>query len=132
MAGDDSTYHAFQPAGMLAPCSGCDRGFPLAAATPNCRRPHLPLMHTTTPHPPTTAGAELANVVNEASLLAARVGQDNITLLELAEGVRRTRFGVNGGSPGRGGAGDALAKRLGSWLMELSSPSNGKAKALSV
>ncbi len=37
------------------------------------------------------SGAELANVVNEASLLAARKDQEYITVLDLLEGVRRTK-----------------------------------------
>jgi hypothetical protein len=37
------------------------------------------------------SGAELANVVNEASLLAARKAQDFVTFRELLEGVQRTR-----------------------------------------
>ena len=37
------------------------------------------------------SGAELANVINEAALLAARGDQDLITLRELLEGLRRTK-----------------------------------------
>ena len=37
------------------------------------------------------SGAELANVVNEAALLAGRAGKDAIELGELAEGVQRTK-----------------------------------------
>jgi hypothetical protein len=65
-------------------------------------------------------------VVNEASLLAARGGQEQITLLELAEGVRRTRYGVNGrGDP----AGDALRKRVGQWLYGLAAGDDKRMKA---
>jgi len=37
------------------------------------------------------SGAELANVVNESALLAARKDQDNVTLRDCLEGVRRTK-----------------------------------------
>ncbi len=68
--------------------------------------------HTHT-HTHLTAGAELANVVNEASLLAARREAEEITLLDLAEGVQRTRFGVNGRTPG----GPAPLQKLGEWVL---------------
>eukprot|EP00983_Pelagomonas_calceolata_P049892 1141700-Pelagomonas_calceolata.AAC.2 len=44
-------------------------------------------------HLPGFSGAELANVVNESALLAARKDQDNVTLRECLEGVRRTKTG---------------------------------------
>ncbi len=37
------------------------------------------------------SGAELANVVNEAALLAGRAGKDAIELGELMDGVQRTK-----------------------------------------
>ena len=37
------------------------------------------------------SGAELANVANEAALLAARKDQDVVTLRDCLEGVRRTK-----------------------------------------
>ncbi len=37
------------------------------------------------------SGAELANVCNEACLLAARRGLDDVDLASLLEGVQRTR-----------------------------------------
>jgi len=40
------------------------------------------------------SGAELANVVNEAALLAARREADFVTLRDLINGVSRTRYGV--------------------------------------
>lgn len=42
-----------------------------------------------------TSGAELANVVNEASLLAARNGRETIRLDDLLHGLHRTRFGIS-------------------------------------
>ena len=63
------------------------------------------------------SGAELANVVNEAALLAGRQGQQVVTLADLVEGVQRTRYGVNGGrsllAPGLG-----LQRRLTGWLVK--------------
>ena len=37
------------------------------------------------------SGAELANVVNEAALLAGRQGKDAVDLAELIDGVQRTK-----------------------------------------
>lgn len=37
------------------------------------------------------SGAELANVVNEAALLAGRQGKESVELAELLEGVQRTK-----------------------------------------
>lgn len=48
------------------------------------------------------SGAELANVVNEATLLAARDSRDEVGLRDLLAGAQRTRFGVNGRSGGWG------------------------------
>jgi SpoVK/Ycf46/Vps4 family AAA+-type ATPase len=66
-------------------------------------------------------GAELANVVNEASLLTARAGKTEVAMLELLEGVRRQRFGVNGGGSGDAGPLPDFRKKLGSWLLEAAS-----------
>lgn len=38
------------------------------------------------------SGAELANVVNEGTLLAARKESDVVTLTELLEGMQRTKY----------------------------------------
>ncbi|KAL0045972.1 hypothetical protein WJX82_010072 [Trebouxia sp. C0006] len=73
------------------------------------------------------SGAELANVVNEAALLAGRQGQDHITLAELVEAVQRTKYGVNGGRsmlvPTQG-----LQRRLTDWIIKRLS-SNKQVKA---
>ncbi len=73
------------------------------------------------------SGAELANVVNEAALLAGRQGQDYITLAELVEAVQRTKYGVNGGRsmlvPTQG-----LQRRLTDWIIKRLS-SNKQVKA---
>eukprot|EP01024_Parvocaulis_polyphysoides_P028365 TRINITY_DN25679_c1_g3_i3.p2 TRINITY_DN25679_c1_g3~~TRINITY_DN25679_c1_g3_i3.p2 ORF type:complete len:253 (-),score=43.51 TRINITY_DN25679_c1_g3_i3:258-1016(-) len=44
------------------------------------------------------SGADLANVVNEAALMAVRRDGDYLQISDLMEGVKRTRFGVNGRS----------------------------------
>lgn len=46
---------------------------------------------------PGLSGAELANSVNEAALLAGRAGLEHVTMELLSEGVARTRFGIEGG-----------------------------------
>eukprot|EP00879_Flechtneria_rotunda_P015660 GHRR01016382.1.p1 GENE.GHRR01016382.1~~GHRR01016382.1.p1 ORF type:complete len:403 (+),score=151.90 GHRR01016382.1:1203-2411(+) len=72
----------------------------LAALTPGC------------------SGAELANIVNEALLLVARRNGETVGMGDLLEGLRRTRYGVNGSGTG---APLALGKRLGKWLTGLNS-----------
>ena len=75
------------------------------------------------------SGAELANVVNEASLLAARKSQDFVTFRELLEGVQRTRYGVNGQTPMVG----SLQQSLNNWLMNIATdPANNSRKAKNV
>lgn len=69
------------------------------------------------------SGAELANVVNEAALLAGRGGADYISPRDLVEGVQRTRYGVNGGGAGgallpAGWGGGTIQRRLTDWLAE--------------
>jgi cell division protease FtsH len=68
------------------------------------------------------SGAELSNVVNEAALLAARGGRDSVGLADLLEGVRRTRFGVEGGGTGGGGGvagGGGPLRALSAWLLQV-------------
>lgn len=43
------------------------------------------------------SGAEIANVINEAAFLAARRKSETVSLVDLADAVSRTRFGVGGG-----------------------------------
>ena len=73
------------------------------------------------------SGAELANVVNEAALLAGRQGLDYVTMTQLVEAVQRTRYGVNGGgsvlAPTQG-----LQRRMTDWLIKRMS-SNQQVKA---
>ena len=73
------------------------------------------------------SGAELANVVNEAALLAGRQGLDYVTMTQLVEAVQRTRYGVNGGgsvlAPTQG-----LQRRMTDWLVKKMS-SNQQVKA---
>jgi ATP-dependent Zn protease len=63
------------------------------------------------------SGAELANVVNEATLLAVRRGQEDVGMRELIEGVQRTRFGVDG--RGGGSAVGLLGGQVQKWLMDV-------------
>lgn len=68
------------------------------------------------------SGAELANIVNEASLLAARRNQDVVTQLELLEGLQRTRYGVDG----RSATGSGFSRQLQSWLMDMAVGGNSR------
>ncbi|CAN6448705.1 unnamed protein product [Victoria cruziana] len=45
---------------------------------------------------PGFVGADLANVINEASLLAARRGGDLVTREDIMEAIERARFGISG------------------------------------
>lgn len=61
-------------------------------------RPPAPAPPPPAPAPPPShpnsgfSGAELANVVNESALLAARKDLDVVTLRELLDGLRRTKW----------------------------------------
>jgi cell division protease FtsH len=73
------------------------------------------------------AGAELANIVNEALLLVARRGAEVVQLQDLLAGIQRTRYGINGRSGDGLGPQAALGKRLGRWLLNAAqSKDNGK------
>jgi cell division protease FtsH len=71
------------------------------------------------------SGAELANVVNEATLLAARRGQDDVGMRELLEGVQRTRFGVDGRGGGAAG-GLRLPAGVQKWMMDMAVGDSGR------
>lgn len=73
---------------------------------------------------PGFSGAELANVVNEAVLLAARAEEEEVSLAELLQGVQRTRFGVDGRDGGVGNSSD-FGRRLNSWALSLASSRDG-------
>lgn len=73
-----------------------------------------------------STGAELANIVNEALLLVARRNGERVDLPDLLEGIRRTRYGVNGGAGGVLGPQAALGKRLGKWLLEATQPRSSR------
>lgn len=45
---------------------------------------------------PGLVGADLANIVNEAALLAARRGGDTVTREDIMEAIERAKFGING------------------------------------
>jgi len=61
------------------------------------------------------SGAELANVVNEAAMLAARRDADAVTLRELIEGVSRTRYGVDGRQLAQG----SFGAKVQDWLLDI-------------
>lgn len=44
---------------------------------------------------PGFVGADLANIVNEAALLAARRGRENVTREDVMEAIERAKFGIN-------------------------------------
>ncbi|XP_041004244.1 probable inactive ATP-dependent zinc metalloprotease FTSHI 3, chloroplastic [Juglans microcarpa x Juglans regia] len=44
---------------------------------------------------PGFVGADLANIVNEAALLAARRGGENISMADIMEAIERAKFGIN-------------------------------------
>ncbi|GLC60747.1 hypothetical protein PLESTB_001666400 [Pleodorina starrii] len=64
------------------------------------------------------SGAELANVVNEAALLAARESREEVGLRDLQAGAARTRYGVNGRSGAGAFGGGGLVQRLQSWVVD--------------
>mmetsp|Transcript_32713 Transcript_32713/g.83586 ORF Transcript_32713/g.83586 Transcript_32713/m.83586 type:complete len:614 (+) Transcript_32713:291-2132(+) len=64
------------------------------------------------------SGAELANVVNEAAMLAARRNAEAVTLRELIEGVSRTRYGVDGRQLQQG----SLGAKVQDWLLDIAAP----------
>jgi hypothetical protein len=59
--------------------------------------------------------------VNEALLLTARHGKDEVELTELLQGLSRTRYGVDGRN-GSGQPGSGLAQRIGQWVLGLQPP----------
>ncbi|KAF3943753.1 hypothetical protein CMV_029711 [Castanea mollissima] len=44
---------------------------------------------------PGFVGADLANIVNEAALLAARRGSETVTREDIMEAIERAKFGIN-------------------------------------
>ncbi|GIL92433.1 hypothetical protein Vretifemale_19999, partial [Volvox reticuliferus] len=64
------------------------------------------------------SGAELANVVNEASMLAARDSREEVGLRDLQAGAQRTRYGVNGRSGGGAFGGGLWTQRLQNWVVD--------------
>ncbi|XP_031480543.1 probable inactive ATP-dependent zinc metalloprotease FTSHI 3, chloroplastic isoform X2 [Nymphaea colorata] len=58
---------------------------------------------------PGFVGADLANIINEASLLAARRGGDLVTREDIMEAIERARFGINV----RPSTTNAISKELG-------------------
>ncbi|CAL8462710.1 g2243 [Coccomyxa elongata] len=64
------------------------------------------------------SGAELANVINEAALLAGRKEAEAVSMRELVEATQRTRFGVNGGQSSILSGPRGWARRLSDTLLE--------------
>ncbi|EOY04346.1 Cell division protease ftsH, putative isoform 1 [Theobroma cacao] len=65
---------------------------------------------------PGFVGADLANIVNEAALLAARRGAETLTREDIMEAVERAKFGINGRQP------STIGKELGKlflWMPSL-------------
>ncbi|XP_051118974.1 probable inactive ATP-dependent zinc metalloprotease FTSHI 3, chloroplastic [Andrographis paniculata] len=65
-------------------------------------------------------GADLANVVNEAALLAARRGAEDVSREDIMEAIERAKFGINGRQTAPG----TISKELGKlfpWLPSLMS-----------
>ncbi|XP_042513012.1 probable inactive ATP-dependent zinc metalloprotease FTSHI 3, chloroplastic [Macadamia integrifolia] len=63
-------------------------------------------------------GADLANIVNEAALLAARRGGETVTREDIMEAVERAKFGINDRQPTR----STISKELGKlfpWMPSL-------------
>ncbi|KAL6526282.1 putative inactive ATP-dependent zinc metalloprotease FTSHI 3, chloroplastic [Orobanche minor] len=63
-------------------------------------------------------GADLANIVNEAALLAARRGADCVSREDIMEAVERAKFGINGRQTGP----SAISKKIGKlfpWMPSL-------------
>lgn len=61
------------------------------------------------------AGADLANVVNEAALLAARQGKEAVTVADMKEAVHRAKYGIGDKSPLPTGIGKEI-ERLFPWI----------------
>ncbi|OMO83831.1 ATPase, AAA-type, core [Corchorus olitorius] len=65
---------------------------------------------------PGFVGADLANIVNEAALLAARRGGETVTREDIMEAVERAKFGINDRQP------STIGKELGKlfpWMPSL-------------
>lgn len=60
-------------------------------------------------------GADLANVVNEAALLAARQGKEAVTVADMKEAVHRAKYGIGDKSPLPTGIGKEI-ERLFPWI----------------
>eukprot|EP00850_Spirogloea_muscicola_P003547 SM000014S00335 [mRNA] locus=s14:784690:786521:- [translate_table: standard] len=71
---------------------------------------------------PGFTGADLANVVNEAALLAARKERAAVQLEDFFEAVRRSRFGVGG----QEGLVQGLSRGLAGWLGGLTGQSSSE------
>ncbi|GFP91429.1 ATP-dependent zinc metalloprotease ftsh [Phtheirospermum japonicum] len=69
-------------------------------------------------------GADLANIVNEAALLAARRGSESVSREDIMEAVERAKFGINGRQTGP----STISKNLGKlfpWMPSLNAGMQG-------
>ncbi|KAG6715654.1 hypothetical protein I3842_04G005100 [Carya illinoinensis] len=67
---------------------------------------------------PCFVGADLANIVNEAALLSARRGSENVSMEDVMQAIERAKFGINDKQLRRG----TLSKELGKlfpWIPSL-------------
>ncbi|BBN10342.1 hypothetical protein MPTK1_5g02750 [Marchantia polymorpha subsp. ruderalis] len=71
---------------------------------------------------PGFVGADLANLVNEAALLAARKGNSSVSLEDFREAVDRAKYGVG---ERRRNVFDEMEQKLGSWFNRARSDSPG-------
>lgn len=67
---------------------------------------------------PGFVGADLANIVNEAALLAARRGGETVTREDIMEAIERAKFGINDRQPTPGNLRNELG-RLFPWMTSM-------------
>nr|CAD1825319.1 unnamed protein product [Ananas comosus var. bracteatus] len=78
---------------------------------------------------PGFVGADLANIVNEAALLAARRGGKTVTREDIMDAIEREKFGVNGRPLGPNAESKGLAK-LFPWFPTFAGRNGGKGDGL--
>ncbi|CAI9109962.1 OLC1v1009910C1 [Oldenlandia corymbosa var. corymbosa] len=74
-------------------------------------------------------GADLANIVNEAALLAARRGAECVSREDIMEAIERAKFGINDWRPSSSTLGKELGK-LFPWVPSLVGRNDAKQKGL--
>lgn len=74
-------------------------------------------------------GADLANIVNEAALLAARRGGEAVSREDIMEGIERARFGINSKQP----TASIISKELGKlfpWMPSIMRKSDSRTEGI--